>query len=161
MRCYTSVPKTLGLAVLGVLMMAMSYLLTQSSDLFHKAIGWLGVAFFGAALLAILFQLFRRRPTVIIDDSGVMDTRLGVGYIAWEDIASISVADIHRQRFISLWLRDEAKFLSRTSRSKRLLRRANRALGFSPFSLSFAGLSPGLNEVYDVLRSRLPERAGV
>jgi hypothetical protein len=161
MEYRTSVPRTLGLVGLGVLMIAVSYFTAQMAAGFLQAVGWFGVVFFGLCLVAILFQLFRRGPTVIIDEVGVLDRRLGIGPIPWQDISSVSITQVKRQRFISLWLRNEDDYLSRVPVWRRKLAQANQAMGFSPFSIAFTGLTPGLDEAYTRLRARVPERAGV
>jgi hypothetical protein len=161
MEYRTSIPRTLGLGALGVLMIAASYFSAQNGVGLIQAVGWFGVAFFGLCFAAILFQLFRRGPTVVIDELGVFDRRMGVGPIPWEEIASVSAADVKRQRLISLWLRNEEPYLSRASAWRRRLAAANRALGFSPFCMSFTGLTPGFDEAYGRLKARVTERVGV
>jgi hypothetical protein len=158
MEYRTSTPRTLGLAGLAVLMIAASYFSTQIGSRF---MGWSGVAFFGLCLVGILSQLLRHGPTVVIDDLGVFDRRLRIGRIPWEDIASVSVAQVRRQRLISLWLRNEEQYLPQGSAVIRRLAASSRAMGVSPFSMSFMGLTPGLDEAYARLRARLPERAGL
>jgi hypothetical protein len=161
MECRTSIPRTLGLAGLAVLMMAAGYVSARIGIGLIQAVGWFGVAFFVLCFLAILLQLFRRGPTVVIDELGVFDQRMGIGRIPWGDIASVSIAQVRRQRFISLWLRNEELYLSQVPNWRRGVAAANRALGFSPFCMSFAGLTPGLDEAYARLRARVPERGGV
>jgi hypothetical protein len=140
-------------------MIAASYFSARNGVGFIQAVGWLGVAFFGLCFVAILFQLFRQGPTVVIDEFGVFDRRLGVGPIPWEDIASVSAAQVKSQRLILLWLRNEDQYLSHVSAWRHRLAAANRALGFSPFCMSFTGLTPGFDEAYGRLRARVPERA--
>ena len=158
MEYRASIPRTLGLAGLAVLMIAASYVSTQIGSRF---IGWFGVALFGLCLVGILSQLLRHGPTVVIDDLGVFDRRLRIGRIPWEEIASVSVAQVRRQRLISLWLRNEEQYLPQGSAVIRRLAASSRAMGVSPFSMSFMGLTPGLDEAYARLRARLPERAGL
>jgi len=153
-----SIPRTLGLAGVAALMIAASYFSTQVGAGFT---GWFGVAFFGLCLGGILSQLFKHGPTVVIDELGVFDRRLRIGRIPWEDIASVSIAQVRRRRLISLWLRNEERYLPQDSAVVRRLAAASRAAGVSPFSISFMGLTPGLDEAYARLRARLPERAGV
>jgi len=162
MEFRTSIPRTLGVVGLGVLMIALCYYLARTGvgdDV--REVGWLGVAFFGLALVGWLSQLLRRGPTVTIDDRGVFDRRMGIGPILWRDIAFISIGQVRRERFMSLWLRNEDQYLSKAPRVKRGLELASRELGFSPFTLSFIGLTPGIDEAYALLRQRIPERAGV
>jgi hypothetical protein len=142
-------------------MIAASYFSARHGVGLIQAVGWLGVAFFGLCFVAILSQLFRHGPTIVIDELGVFDRRMGLGRIPWGDIASVSVAEIKSQRLISLWLRNEALYLSQGSAWRRKLAAANRALGFSPFCVSFTGLTPGFDEAYTRLKARVPERASV
>lgn len=161
MEYRTSIPRTLGLAGLAFLTIAACYLSARFGVGLIQGVGLFGAAFFGLCLVAILFQLFRRGATVVIDELGVSDRRMGVGRIPWEDIASVSVGQVKRQRFISLWLRNEEQYLSRGPARRRWVAAVNRALGFSPFYMSFTGLTPGLDDAYARLKARVPERAGV
>jgi len=160
MEFRTSIPRTLGLAGLAVLMILAGYDAARNASGYIQAAGWLGTPFAGLALVVILLQLFRRSPTVVIDDSGVLDRRLGVGLIPWQDISSVSITQISNQRFISLWLRDDERYRSRASPWRRGAIRLSQRMGFSPFKMQFRGLTPGLEDAYAILRSRLPERAG-
>src|ERR1700723_1136593 len=95
MEYRTSIPRTLGLAGLGVLMIAASYFSARNGVGFIQAVGWFRVPFFGLCFVAILFQPFRQGPTVVIDELGVFDRRLGVGRIPWEvrDLAALLVRE--------------------------------------------------------------------
>jgi hypothetical protein len=117
-------------------MIAASYSSARNGVGFIQAVGWFGVAFFGLCFVAILFQLLRRGPTVVIDEFGVFDRRLGVGCIPRQDIASVSAAQVKSQRLILLWLGNEDQYLSHVSAWRHRLAAANRALGFSPFCMS-------------------------
>jgi hypothetical protein len=139
-------------------MSALSYYAATTATGFTEAVGWIGVVFFGLGTVPILSWLFRSGPTVVIDDTGVFDRRWGVGRIAWEDIASVSITQVRRQRFISLWLRNQNEYLGRISTMGASLSRMSEKIGFSPFSMNFSGLTPGLDEAYARLRERLPER---
>jgi hypothetical protein len=161
MECRTSIPRTLGMAGLGVLMILASYYVARTASGLTQGAGWFGVVFFACGLVVILVQLFRRGPIVVLDESGVFDRRLGVGRIPWQDISSVSVTQIRSQRFISLWLRNEEEYLSRFPGWKSTLGRASEKIGYSPFLLSLAGLTPGLDEAYAYIRAKVPEHAGV
>ncbi len=162
MEFRTSIPGTLGWAALVVVATLVSYFAARSDPVPIQVAGWLGVALCALLLVFLLLQLLRRGPTVVIDDSGVLDVRLGVGTIAWGDISSVSITQLGHQRCISLWLRNEDQYLSRASSlSASLSRFGEQVEGLSPFRLKFAGLTPGLDEAYARLRTRIPERAGV
>jgi hypothetical protein len=136
------------------------YYATRDVPVLIQAVGWFGLVFLAWGLVILFLQFFRRGPTVIIDDSGVLDRRLGVGPIPWSDITSVSITLVRDQRFISLWLRNEKQYLDRIPTWRRGARRLSERMGYSPFALTFIGLTPGLDEAYALLRSRLPERTG-
>jgi hypothetical protein len=160
MEFRSSIPRTLGFAALGVLITLASYYAGRTASGLTQVVGWLGVVFFGLAAVVIPLQLLRRGPVVIIDDSGVLDRRLGVGLIPWQDISSVSITQIRNQRFISLWLRNEGQYLSHWPAWKRAGSGVSERLGVSPFSMQFKTLTPGLDEAYARLKENVPERAG-
>jgi hypothetical protein len=163
MEFRTSIPRTLGLVGFVVLATLGSYAAARAASappVIHVA-GWVGVALCIFVLVFPLSQLFRRGPTVVIDETGVLDLRLGVGPISWEDISSVSVARVSHQRLLILWLRNEERYRSRLPAWKAALSRMSERVGFAPFSINFAGLTPGVDEAYARLRTRVPEHTGV
>ncbi len=160
MEIRTSIPRTLGLMAFLVVIALICYVGARddSALVVIRVCAWSGVFFCICILVFYLFQLFRRSPTVVIDDSGVFDRRLGVGTIAWEDISRAAVTRLFgSQRCISLWLRNEEHYLSRLSAQRAWLMQVGNPGGASPFRIQFAGLTPRLDEAYELLRSRLPE----
>ena len=161
MEYRASVPRTLGLAGLAVGMILGSFYIARNYGESAEAVGWTGAVFFTLCLIAILFQLFRRVPTVVIDDLGVLDRRMRIGRISWDDISSVSVQQVRSTHFVSLWLRNEEQYLSHSPNGMRILGRINREMGFSPFSMSFVGLTPGWDDAYARISARISVRAGV
>lgn len=153
MRCHTSIAKTLGLLILGMLMVALSWFCTTIPRLFAQIFGWFGVVFFGLCLIAIATQLVRRVPTVIIDDSGITDRREAFGLVPWTDIVSLRIRAVHNQRFLCVEVVDAAPYLARLPAYKRAFARANASLGFPPVTIGFSGLKPGLDEVWSYLKT--------
>lgn len=51
-------------------------------------VGWLCISFFGLMILVGLFQLFDRRPQIIITEQGVWDRTTKEAEIRWEQIQS-------------------------------------------------------------------------
>jgi hypothetical protein len=116
---------------------------------FIAIIGWIAMALFGLAGVAILAILFDPRPRLVFDDEGVFDRSLRVGKIPWTDIRDAYIGTIHSTTFICLEVYDEAKYLDRFSKPARMAAAANRTLGFSPLCLNLAGLKV---KAEDVLR---------
>ena len=76
------------------------------STLRDQVIGWSATCFFGLGLPVGLFQLFDRRPQIIISENGIWDRTMNQDEIKWEQIKGAYLLNIHRQKFISLLLDD-------------------------------------------------------
>jgi hypothetical protein len=154
MKCYPSKLKLLGLLGLTCLMVAAAWLCTTQSDWIARAVGWLGVGFFGLGFIAFPIMMFRRGPQLVIDDAGIEDRRQKMGVIRWEDIRSLSIGSVSSAKFLCVELTDPEKYLSRVPRWRRALASMNPKMGFPEVTISFSGLRPGLEEVWAFLQSR-------
>jgi hypothetical protein len=157
MRCQTSIVKTLGLVVGAVLLLAACWYCTTIPRLEAQVAGWVGLVFFGLCFVAILIQLFRGRPSVILDEAGIHDLR-SFGTIPWTDIISLRIGSVINQRFLCIEVRDPETYVSRLPARKRVIAQANPSLGFPPITISFSGLSPGLVEVWSYIQASHPEK---
>jgi len=68
----------------------------------HPIIGWLCVLFFGLGIPIGLFNLFDRRPQIIINDIGIFDRTIHKEIINWELIHNAYPISIHSNTFICL-----------------------------------------------------------
>lgn len=158
MRCYPSKFKLLGLMGLICLMVGMSYVCTRHQEMIVRVVGWIGVGFFGLGF-GVLPRMLGKGPIVVIDDTGIEDRRWKLGVIPWDDVQSLQMYEIGSSKFLGIELIDPEKYLSRLRRWRRWLAATNRAMGFPSFAISFAGLTPGIDEAWKALSSRhvLPE----
>ena len=113
--------------------------------------GWVGITFFGAGALVFVWQIVDERPRLVIDERGVLDRTLGVGWIDWLDIEAARVMSIAGNDFIALELRNPEKYWVRLSNVKRAMASANRRLGFSDFNLNLSGVEAKTEEVFELL----------
>ena len=153
MTCYRSLPKMLGLLLLAVLMTALSAWCTTQPQVRAQVAGWLGVVFFGLGVFVIGRQLFRRGPVIVLDSLSITDYRLPDGPLFWDQIRSIWVGSVRSAKFLCIELKDPDLFLSQWSAKRRAIAKANAALGFPAVTISFSGLSPGIEEALTYLRS--------
>ena len=153
MRCYPSRWKLMGLLGLTSLMVGMSYGCTRTPGLVPSLVGWSGVAFFGLGFVAFPIMLGRKGPVVVIDEAGIEDRRWKFGVIPWADVRSLSILTIQSTKLLGIDLVEPEKYLARLPRWQRSLASANAWLGFPAFAISFAGLSPGIKEVWAALQS--------
>ena len=138
---------SLGLAAAGVAMATTGR---------GSAVVWMGVAavvFFGVGAVVGIVQGTRRGPRLTLDADGVHDRTLGVGVIAWPDIAGVAPYLVAQKPFVGLHLREPAKYVARASGLKQLLVRLNAGSGMPPFSLNLAGLDADPTQVVELLAS--------
>lgn len=157
MRCKTSILKTLGLVATAVLLLFACWYCTTLPIPTAQVAGWVGLVFFGLCFVAILIQLFRGRPSVILDEAGIHELR-SFGTIPWTDIISLRIDWVVTQRFLCVEVRDPQTYVSRLTARNRLIAEANPSLGFPPITISFSGLSPGLSEVWSYIQTNHPEK---
>jgi hypothetical protein len=158
MSCYTSIPKLLGLFVLGAVMVAASWFCTTVPVLEAPLWGWIGVVFFGGCMVIMAARLFMRGPIVVLDQVGILDRRVSPDVILWSDILSVRIVTLRNQRWLGVEMKDPASFRSRLPKASRWLARANEHMGFNAFNVGFAGISPGVDEAWNYIREHHAEK---
>lgn len=156
MEFRASPAKSVGLLFLVFLMGAGAYYLTTLDEPEHAAvIGWMGVVFCGISAIFTFRGLFVSGVQVTIDERGILDHRLGVGCIPWEDVAEFRVSEVQSQKFLSFRLVNEARYIASMPFCRRMLSKLNRATGFSAFCIGFQELTPGIDEAEACVREHL------
>ncbi len=139
--------KSLGLVLLAAAMVGASYVTAvKAPDALRRGVGWFGVAFFALGLLPGIRGLTGRRLTVVLDETGIQDTRLRIGLIPWNQVRECRVESIRGTAFLCLHLKAPELFLHQLSPTQRALAKANHAMGFGHLAISFTGLTPSIKE---------------
>lgn len=125
-----------------------------------ETFGWFAILFFGSGVPVFIWQIADSRPRLVIDGQGVLDRTLGVGRIAWGDIAAAYVRSISGNDFICLELKDPSKYSRKLSKVKRAMASANRSLGFTDFSLNLSGVDASTDEVFELVMKHCEAAAG-
>jgi hypothetical protein len=123
-----------------------------------RVLAWLGIVFSVPAAWLGLKLMFRKGPTLTINESGIDDKRLGVGQIPWTAISSVSAYEVRNKPLIELWLADESTYVSRMPRWQRMYAPIAKATGHSPFVISTTFLTPGFRPVYEYILRFVPAR---
>jgi hypothetical protein len=159
MEFRTSIPRTVALICLGVVMTAVSYFAATHASGYKMVISWFGVPFFALAVVAACVQLFRRGPSIVMSAEGISGPRMGSPTLKWSDIAAVSVGQVRRQKLLCLWLRDQDAYVARLSAARQLAAKGSIAMGFPAMSLSFNGLKPGLPQALEYALTHVPQKA--
>ena len=158
MEFRTSVPKMTGLICLGVLMVAANYLAATHASGYEVVAPWFCVPVFSVGVVLACVQLFRREPSIVMNNEGISGRQMGSQPVKWSDIASVSVGQVRRQKFLCLWLRDQDTYVAALPAARRLMAKASIALGLPATSLSFTGLVPGVEQALEYALKHVPAR---
>jgi len=100
-----------------------------------KNILWLTIpllAIFAYYAIIIMWSIRNKKPVVLANRDGIIDTRLGIGLIRWSDIESIKIAKSDEQMGVGIKLKNRDLYLARVSSWKRFTFWSNR-LQFGTF----------------------------
>lgn len=95
------------------------------------------------ALVSLLFKLIRgqsKAPLVILNEKGVLDRRLKVGVIEWDDIRRIKSYSLSGAEYISLELHNAKKYESRRPFWLSAISQVQRVFGMTSIAISTNGL---------------------
>ena len=76
----------------------------------NESSGWLVTLFFALGIPVGLFQIFDRRPQIIINENGIWDRTTNQDEVKWEQIQGAYPLDIYGQKFVSLVVDDTFVF---------------------------------------------------
>jgi hypothetical protein len=122
--------------------------------------GWACVLVTGICAYSFLPRLLDRRPRLIIDDRGVFDRTLGIGFIPLRDIRNAYIKTIFDKTFVCIDLHNTSHWLMQLTRTQRTLANCNERFGFSPISLYLTGASVSAECVLDTILKRLALSSG-
>jgi hypothetical protein len=144
LKFYKSVWLALLLIIMPLPFVSFSlYRIIEHIDTGSLTLYWFSLCFFGLGIPLGIFNLFDRRPQIIINDVGVFAKISYKDYtIEWEFIKDayfkeLQVALFSKQKFISLVLDPDAPVLAKSN--KTLIKISN-SLGFKDFSISVTQL---------------------
>ena len=160
MKCEPSeLQRTLFFSLILVWLIAMIFGISEP-PIVVRGVAWPGIVIGVSSAWFGLKQMFRKGPTLIINESGIDDKRLGVGQIPWTAISSVSAckAPLRNKSLIELWLSDESAYVSRMPRRMRMVAPTLKANGHSPFVISMTFLNPGFGAVYEYILRFVPAK---
>jgi len=141
MNCYESRFKSLKSVLffflITVLFFYLTELLTYSGSIRRMGyiiIGYIGVAFSGFFLFYYILKCFKNGPSVSINEKGIIDHRASSTLITWAEILSLNLEDSGDEKILVLWGT------------------------YSNSNISFSGLKPGINEVWEYIQKNFPKK---
>jgi len=160
----TSAPRTLGLVLLSMLLtafcaaIALDALPGERVDIFNRALGIVGVLFFGGGTAAWLWRLRRSRGTVLtISREGIRDTRIAPETIPWSAVRKVSTWEYSGQRILVLDVDPAVERTLHLSAIARWTRSANRKLGADGLCIATHGLKINYDELFELVRRHVQQ----
>jgi hypothetical protein len=104
------------------------------------------------AIIYGLKQAFSDDTRVVIDQSGVLDSRLGLGTIRWRDITNVYMTQLHNIPHICLEVEDANRYLkNRSTAVKALLKFHQAANDITPFNINTGVLDAPAGDIYNAI----------
>ena len=126
-----------------------------------KWIGWLSVLFFGLGYPIGLFQLFDRRPQIIINEVGIFDRTIHKDFINWEIIKDAYLVEVHKQKFICLKVDEQFEPSKTKSKFYQRMKAISKAMGFQELNINLANVKIDAKRLTDfILAMRTAEKSG-
>lgn len=136
--------------VIGIIELKLGYII----------IGIIGTTFFGVCFFYIIKRALNHKPLLIIGEEGITDTSnaSSIGFVAWEEIESVSVIRVLTQKFIGITVYDIDKLMNGSSTMKQKAIKANLKLKYPPISISLNTADAKISEVLSIIQNRLENR---
>lgn len=135
--------------------MIQSYL-SGDDTIVTALVGVVCVLFFGIALLFSIALLFKRTPTLQLDEEGIIDNSSLIpgGRIRWEEISEIQLYSFKGQSFIGISLHNPEDYLAGQSVMNQQLMRVNNRLVQVHVNIGRPGISSPLPKLYEEMKRR-------
>lgn len=166
---FPSIPREILLTLGAAVLTAMSLWLLLSDiylKLLVKVVILLGVPFFGLGTLVLLQNLLRHilfhRPSIILREDSIMfylPIRFKYQAIAFKNIKSLAITQVKKEKFISIYLKEQQKKREATQGNRpglnKWLRHFDTILTGTHLNISANNLAISTGELYQMMQQRL------
>ena len=172
----SSLWRSILLIIASIIMTVLCIKFSGSEDIwiFEKTIAIIWILFFGFATIFLIYRTIAKKELVIVDKNGITDnsSAASIWFIPWNDICNIEIKStetqkinwlltaqskkaIENQKFISVSINNEEKYLEQISQWKKMLLLSNKQLGLGIVNITLVGTGVDINEFYQkIIRYR-------
>ena len=112
------------------------------------------LALCGLYALLQLRALGEEQERVVIDDSGIRDSMLPVGTIAWEEVRGATVQQVGSVEVVALQLRDPERFIRRLPATRQAIARYALKAGLPGVYLTLVGTEGDPRKIAEMINQR-------
>lgn len=111
----------------------------------------------GFGTIFLIFRTIVNKNLIVVDKKGITDnsSAIALGFISWDDIVDIQLKTLtfeeSTQKFISITLADEEKYINKVSALKKPMLIANVKLGYGIANISLNSSGVSIEEFYEKL----------
>jgi len=172
----SSLWRSILLIIASIIITVLCIKFSGSEDIwiFEKIIAIIGILFFGFATIFLIYRTIAKKELVIVDRNGITDnsSSVSIWFIPRNDISNIEIKStetqkfnslltpqskeaIENQKFISVSLYNEEKYLEQIPQWKKMLLLSNKQLGLGIVNITLVGTGVDINEFYQkIIRYR-------
>ncbi len=151
-KLYKSPWKALKLLALTILFVCVgAWIISKGNSISDRFWGWASVCFFGLGLPISIFNLFDRRPQIIINETGIFDRTIQADFIDWQLIKKAYPVNIYGQKFICLKLKGEFKPSKKKNFIRKKLAQLNVVLGYQEININLGQIRIDVHKLTDFI----------
>ena len=139
-KLYKSPWKALILLVPCMIFVAIGIFMLDDPDASRFG-AWGCICFFALGIPIALFNMFDRRPQIILNEIGIFDRTAYTDFINWEVIQDAYLLNINRQKFICLIVDQQYEPSRKKGRFGRAAASMNRSVGAQELNINLGAVS--------------------
>lgn len=112
---------------------------------------WFSICFFGLGCGIGLYQLFDKRPQILITEASIYDRSLKIEAIPWNAIINAYPRSIYKQQFICLELIESFKPLAKKGKLVNFTSKLNEALNFEAININLSQIDVNESLLTDLI----------
>jgi hypothetical protein len=124
-----------------------------------KAVGILGIIFFGGTGIFAIKKLFDKSLGLIISEEGIFENTnaLSIGFISWDNITAIKIIQIKSTKILLIFVKNPQLYLDNVSGFKKFLMKSNHSMYGTPLSITSVTIKLKFNELEQIINQRFEE----
>ncbi len=129
---------------------------SRYSSEFIQLIGIIGIIFFGFGGILMFYNLLTGKSALVLNSFGIINnSHIGGGYlIRWENIKSLNIITINKQKMISVDLKNDQEIYDQVNLMSRYWMKLNCRMMGTPTFIPSVMIKMNLDDVLNIIREQ-------